>query len=254
MTACLIKNKKNNDGRTGASGVFDIQSFIITRTSGKTAAVVQFNTARPLVCAMDIYSQDPNQEPKQQNPMKYNCPGTAPAATFKETIPGLSPNILYFYRIFAWDAGTTRDKAEVIVVRELPSNSVDTLVDPDGKFREVFVSRIDLPLKTDEVHRHLLAGATSPQDLRTSVSRPFGCKAGELPPVANMGVADSELRISSIATRGFASASAQPHLNYPERAKLAFSSFQFSDRFYAFLSDCSMTYYTNFSSILKAFR
>lgn len=230
MTACLVKNKKNYEGRTGSGGTFDSQSFIITRTTGKTTAVVQFNTARPLLCAIDVYSQDASQEPKQESPLKYNCPATVPVAAFRETIAGLNPSYLYFYRVFAWDADKTKDKAEIIIVKELPSNSVDTLVEADGKFRNLFISRVDLPLKSDEVHRHLLAASTSPQDLRTKITRPIGCRAGELRMIEDLAAADQDLRLSSVATRGFAAATAQPHLNYRERLKLSFSSFQFSDR------------------------
>ena len=204
---------------------------MISRTAGGSTALVQFAAGRPILCSFDIYAQRPDQEPKEGAPKVVPCTNSQASSAIKETIPGLRADTLYFFRVTAWSADSTKEKGEILVVKESPFGADSTvLVEPDGRFRDVMVSRIDIPLKTTEVHRHVFPGSTSSQDLRAILARPQGCKAGPVPSPGDIETADLDFRAANVATRGFASGSAQPHINYRERVKIITNTLQFADR------------------------
>lgn len=226
MTSCLLQNKKIRNERTEPS-VFDTSSFVITRSSDKTAAQVKFSTQIPLLCSIEVYAQDPNNTPKEESPLVYPCASKTPAQNFDEKVPGLTAENLYYFHIFAWETEQSKDSAASVVIKETPSgdqNSTDK-----GKYQEIFVSRIDVPLKTDEIHRHIFKDKISPAEISAKLSRPIGCKAGEVPSLGDWSDADPDFKLANVATRGFANGFATPHLSDKSRNKIVFSNYQFAD-------------------------
>ena len=229
--SCLFGQRKSTNGRGEGASLFDRNSFVISRTAGGSTALVQFAAGKPILCSFDIYAQRPDQDPKESAPKVVPCSNSQASAAIKETIPGLQADALYFFRVTAWSPETAKEKGEILVVKESPFGADSTvLVEPDGRFRDVMVSRIDIPLKTTEVHRHVFANSTSSQDLRNILVRPQGCKPGPVPSPGDIDTADLDFRAANVATRGFASGSGQPHINYRERIKIIANSLQFADR------------------------
>jgi hypothetical protein len=222
----MLGSKKSSRTR-GASQLIDRDSIYLDRIAEGAAGRLQFKTSRAAICELAFYSQEPNGTPTKEAPVRLPCSSPdKPRQEFTERLENLSLNTLYFVVISAWDPSTDKRLADTVTVREGPGNgsTKDPNSSPDGNLREIYVGRIDLPLKVAEFHRHSLAKPTSLADLKQTLLRQEGCVIGVPNNLVPFRDAASSIGLSNLASRDLASGSAVPHKDYPERLTMQFGS------------------------------
>jgi hypothetical protein len=226
LQGCLLGSKKSSRKR-GASELIERDSIFLDRIAEGAAGRLQFKTNRAALCELAYYSQEANGTPPRDNPIKIPCSSPdKPRQEFTERLENLALNTLYFVVITAWDPSSDKKFSDVVTVREGPSNSPskDSTSSPDGNIREIFVGRLDLPLKVAEFHRHNLSKPTPMADFKQSLIRPEGCVTGVPGDLIPYREAAPNIGISNLASRDLASASAIPHKDYPDRLTMQFAS------------------------------
>ena len=225
MSGCLLSTKKSTRSR-GASELIVRDSIYLDRIADGAAGRLQFKTSRSAVCEIAFYSQEPNVAPTKEKPVTVPCSGEdKPRQEFTERIENLASNTLYFVVISAWDPGAGKKAADVVTVREGAGNpSPGNPGSQDGAVRNIFVGRIDLPLKVAEVHKHTLAKPASLSDLKRALVRNEGCQVSVPNAPAPFREPTTDLGIANLASRDIATGSATQHKDYPQRVSLLFPS------------------------------
>jgi len=140
----------------------------------------------------------------------------------------LKADALYCIDIAAWQEGSQKSNADKVIVKESPGNASGDSPG-DGKFKDLLVARIDAPLRTAEVHRHVLPGPAEIGDINSTLQRKSGCQKGFPDPLTIFSSADPNIGIANLATRGYATGQGVPNSHFSERYKLLFNSIQSQD-------------------------
>lgn len=237
MGVCLLSSLscldyKAKRSKKGAAGLIDKQNIYTSRASYGTTLVLAFKTQKDALCEFSIWSQAESVNcatPSDTQKIKiYTCPTDKPRTDFQESIEGLKSDVLYCIDIAAWENGSNKTKSEKVLVKETPGSTSGNTTS-DGKFRDLLVARVDVPLRTAEIHRHVFSGPAEIGDINNTIQRKTGCQKGFPDPLTIFSAADPTVGISGLATRGFASGQAIPNPHFAERYKLLFNSIQPQD-------------------------
>lgn len=225
LSGCLLNTKKSNRGRSGDELILR-DSIYLDRIADGVAGRLQFKTSRNAVCEIAFYSQEPNVVPTKEKPTVIPCTGAEKARQeFTERLEELSTSTLYFVVITAWEPTAGKKRTDSVTVREgAGSPAADGSTKDDGSLKELFVGRIDLPLKVAEFHRHTLVKPSSLTEIKRALSRAEGCQVTVPTTPAPYRDATTNLGILNLATRDLATGSAIPHRDDPQRQTMQFSS------------------------------
>lgn len=228
LSSCfLFPEKKDGKKGSGAStGLIIREGIYFDRLGDGDTARLQFKTTRPAVCELSFYSREAGGTPTKEKPEVISCSGQDRARQeFTEQLTGLRADTLYDVVISAWELSNGKAKSESVLVRESSGNP--NAVATGGKselFKELFVARFDLPLRTAEVHRTVLESPIDVAGIKSRLTRKVGCQQGAPPPPAAFREAHKDLSLTNLATRDLASGTAQPHPNSPGRVQLTYGS------------------------------
>lgn len=223
---CMPSSKRNGRSR-GAAQLIDRDSIYLDRIAEGAAGRLQFKTSRAVICELAYYSQEPNGSPTRDAPVRLPCSSPdKPRQEFSERLENLSLSTLYFVVISAWEPSSDKKQAETVTVREGPENgtSKDPNASADGNIRDIYVGRLDLPLKVAEFHRHTLGKPSSLPELKQALLRQEGCVTGVPTNVIPFREAAPNMGLANLASRDLATGSAVPHKDFPERLTMQFSS------------------------------
>lgn len=253
--ACsLVPKKKKSSDKDGAGVKLVIRDPIyFDRTGDGDVARLSFSTKRPAVCEMSVYAQDPGVQPTRDAPMVVPCAEQTKGRTeFVEKIEGLRTDSLYHVDLRAWDFGKTSADAETVPIIETTEKTavINPGTDPGdgGKFKDLIVARMNLPLKTAEVHHSELPDALDLQAIKAKLTRTVGCQAGVPDKVGPFRDAAKDIVIKNLATKDLGAGTAAPHKDYPERLSLTYASLNDSVERWTF------TYAVNSKDIMLAAR
>ncbi len=98
--------------------------------------------------------------------------------------------------------------------------------------KDIVALRFDAPLRTAEIHRHVLTSQDERAKLVESLKPELGCTADGFKNAVKEEIqtADSDLRIAKIAARGYASGQADDHPVDQKRQQIRFQTLQTGDR------------------------
>ena len=225
----LFKKKKNSGGGSaGNSSALIVRTGILfDRQTDKSTAKLQFKTTRKALCELALYTQDDSIEPLKTNPKTLACSNPSGGLTdITVEIPDIRTDVLYFVSITAWDVNSSKEKGDVLLVKEAldPNNPVTPGVATDGKLTDLIVARLDMPLLSAEVHRHQLPAATDLATLRGKLARAVGCQVGVPTTAAPFRDAAKDITIKNLTTMDLGAGTAGPHSDYPEREAITYGS------------------------------
>jgi hypothetical protein len=224
LTGCFLKKKKSSGKGSGKAELVDRQSIFFDRIGVGETGQLKFKTKKPALCELTLYAQEAGIEPTKDKPKVTACSGTDARAEFTEALEGLRTDALYFVVIRAWEAAESKEKGDVVTVREGQDPKAVITPGGDGKLKDLLVARLDVPLKTAEVHRHSFADATDVATIRTQLTRKEGCTQGVPDKDGPFREAAPDVAIANLATRDFAAGTAGPHPDYPGRLLLTYPS------------------------------
>jgi hypothetical protein len=229
-SGCFLRPKKKSGNKgSDSSSLIERGSIFMDRIGDGDQARVQFKTSKAALCELAFYSQEDGAQPTKEAPTVVACAneasGDAGRTEFTEKLTGLRSDMLYFVIITAWETGSAKGDGESVTVRETPNDS--TVIDPgegDGSFSELLVARFDIPLRTAEFHRHALPEALDSAALKAKLVRQGGCRLGVPADETPFRAAESDMKITNLATRDFAAATAVPHRDHPGRLMTTYAS------------------------------
>ena len=233
---CFLMTKSSSH-RSAASTLIVANSVFIDRLGAGDSARVQFKTTANAVCELAFYAQDAKSSPTQDQPTVVPCSNQTQARTdFVEKLSGLRADTLYYLTISAWVPPATKAQAERLTVRETPDNpAIVNNGSGSGSgngsgtgsataFKELLVARLDIPLMSAEVHRHVPANPVDAPTIKANLTRKLGCQQGFPPNDAPFRDAATDVGIKNLVSRDFAAATAQPSPDHPERLQLSYTA------------------------------
>jgi hypothetical protein len=198
LASCKIQSFDKRTGKGGA--VLDTSFVFIERTPNRTEAVVRFRTKVPANCHIRYWSDDP-QSGGKDNAVEQKCQNNQPKIEFSEIIKPLSPAALYTVEIAVWGRSGAFDQAEKFTVSE-GENAIDK--------NDLFVARVNLQLRTTEIHRHRLGQTANAEVLTRVIKDDYGC-GKNLENAIPYNAAHRIFKVESLSFRGFASGESSPH-------------------------------------------
>lgn len=245
---CFLMPTKTHSKRAGvASGLLNRGSIYMDRIDDGTVARIQFTTSRRAFCQLSYFPQDKSGKPSREESKQIECSSPdKPRTEFTEVINDLQTDKLYFVVIAVWEPGGSKAKAERVTVQETagfqgPKAQKDS-TDPaqaggdtpttpseddpeESKVKEVWMARMNIPLRIAEVHKHNLPEPLSSVALQQRLTLPVGCK-NEVPDTKNSPFleATKDIEIQGLTSQDFAAASALPHPDAEGRQLLNFAS------------------------------
>jgi hypothetical protein len=227
--ACfLVPKKKSAKGGGAAAQLVVREGIFLDRTGDGDAARLSFKTKAPAICELSVYSQDDKTKPTKDDPKIVPCSSPDAGRTdITEKIDGLKTDALYYVVIRAWPVGGKKETGDSVLVKEAPNPaSVISPGDPvdDGKLKDLLVARMDLPLKTVEVHHHQLPDALDTAAIKGKLTRTAGCQVGVPDKAAPFRDAVKDIAIKNLATKDLGAGTAGPHKDYPERLSINYGS------------------------------
>lgn len=195
--SCKLDSKNLRSG--GAGAVLDTSFVYIERTPNRTEAIVRFRTKVPAQCHIKFWSDTVGNG--KDSAINQDCANTEPKRDFSEVIKPLSPTDFYTVEIAVWGRAGAFDRAEKFTVRE-GENAVDK--------NDLFVARVNLQLRTTEVHRHRLGAPADSSVLSKVVETSFGCQK-DLSAQIPFHAAEQMFKAESLSFRGFATGESSAH-------------------------------------------
>ena len=229
-SGCFLLPEDKNSGSTGAQDLVLKESIYLDRIGDGDKARLSFTTSRPAHCSLEWYPQPSTANPEGNTEPRDLQTGDCssiekPRTDFTEVIKDLRTDSLYLVRLIVWPEGTSRSAAVRVLVKEVSSDGqgVDGLP-YDGKISSLNVARLDIPLKSIEVHRHDIGSSLSIDEIKSELSPEFGCKQGPVSADRPFRSAAADIGLSNLATRDFAAGTAKPHDSAPGRLRLTYPS------------------------------
>lgn len=179
-----------------------------TRLGDGTSVQIQFSTREDAYCEIFYYSQDPSGLPSEQAPVRSSCSGVdTPRSEFNETVTGINAETVYNFGIFVWTETDTKEKGEVLVIRESTGES-GAVRNRNGEYEEILMARFNAPLRTAEIQRARLDPPMTASDIIGRSRSNLGCSPAldELTWTSRSGIGKGGL--ASLAMRGFATGEA----------------------------------------------
>ncbi|NDE13659.1 hypothetical protein EBZ80_01880 [bacterium] len=224
VCGCKLGSSKDTLNRRTTYRIINPDGVSVERLGDGTSAQIRFTTQEQAYCEVFFFAQDPSGTPTESAPARLPCTG-APKSEFSETINALKAESVYNFGIFAWTEAGTKDKGEVLIVKERPDGS-GALRNSDGTFAEILFARFNVPLRTVEIQKARLDPPLGPQAILTKAGSEFGCRPA-LDDVSGISRAlVGKGGISNMAMRGFATGEAT---ELDSRLTAVFNSLQFGN-------------------------
>lgn len=224
VCGCKLGTSKETLSRRTAYRIINPDEVSVERLGDGASAQIRFSTLEDAFCEVFYFAQDPSGTPTESSPARISCTG-APKSEFSETVTGIKAESVYNFGIFAWTAAGTKEKGEVLLVKEKPDSSGATR-NKDGSFSEILFARFNLPLRTVEVQKARLDPPLGPQAILAKAGAELGCRPA-LDEVSGIGRAvTGKGGLSSMAMRGFATGEAVEH---ESRLTAVFNALQFGN-------------------------
>lgn len=246
LSSCFIRpEKKSAKNKSNLPpSLLDRGSVFLDRIGDGTSARIQFRTARPALCGMIYFSQDPTGTPSRAAPKDAPCsPDEKGRTEFSEKIDGLKTDTLYFVIISLWEPSHGKDKAESITIKEASAAATAVGTDTntgatpntvapgipgsrDGsQLASMFIAKLDLPLRFAEVYRHELAAPTDVATIKEKMKMTVGCQTG-VPDAKStpFGSAAADPLLNGLVTQDLAAGNAIAHPHAAGRLILRYPS------------------------------
>lgn len=225
-SACQLQKdpKRANLRSTKDAGslLIDGSTSAIERTDSYQAIVVRFKTRQPANCELKFWVSDGSATPKRDAPQLAPCSNTSFKQEFYEVIKDVKADSLYTVEIAAWPTGGGSHNADRLQVHESKAGDLGN---------DVIALRFDAPLRTAEIHRHVLANKDERTKLVEGLKPALGCTDGiNAEARKKIQSADPDVRITKVSSRGYASGQAARHPSEPNRQQLKFQTVQTGDR------------------------
>ena len=224
VCGCKLGTSKDTLNRRTTYRIINPDDVVVERLGDGTSAQIRFTTLDEAFCEVFYFAQDPSGTPTESSPARFPCTG-APKSEFSETISTLKAEAVYNFGIFAWTEAATREKGEVLLVKERPDGS-GALRNKDGTFTEILFARFNVPLRTVEIQKARLDPPLGPQAILNKAGSELGCRPA-LDDVSGISRAlVGKGGLSNMAMRGFATGEA---LEKDSRLTAVFNSLQFGN-------------------------
>ncbi len=179
-----------------------------TRLGDGNSVQIQFSTREDSLCELFYYSQDPSGLPSEDAPVRSPCSGgDTPRTEFNETLTGLNAETVYNFGIFVWTVASTKEKGEVLLVRESTGES-GAVRNRDGEYEEIMLARFNAPLRTAEVQKARLDPPLPASAIIGRSRSNLGCGPALDELAWTSRSANGRDGLSSLAMRGFATGEA----------------------------------------------
>ncbi len=223
---CKLGTRQNTVNHRTAYKFINPDDVSIARLGDGTSVQIQFTTKEDALCELFYYSQDPAGTPAESAPVRAPCSGgDTPRKEFHETLTGLSAEAVYNFGIFVWTTASSKEKGEVLLVRESTAGS-GAIRNADGKYEEIMISRFNLPLRSAEIQKAHLDPPMTALELVGRSGSNLGC-APSLDDLAwTSRAVTGKGGLAALAMRGFATAEA---VEADARLLATFNSLQFGN-------------------------
>lgn len=179
-----------------------------TRLGDGTSVQIQFSTREDAFCEIFYYSQEPSGLPSEASPVRSSCRGGDTArAEFNETVTGINAETVYNFGIFVWTAADTKEKGEVLLIRESTGES-GAIRNRNGEYEEIMVARFNAPLRTAEIQKAHLDPPMAASEILGRSSSALGCTPAVDELSWTSRFASGKGGLASLAMRGFATGEA----------------------------------------------
>lgn len=224
-SGCFLKPKKKSGG-TGNNARFSVinDDIFMNRIGDGTSARIRFQTSEKVFCELAHYSQEEGGLPSKEDPTITGCPNEEARDDFILRLDNLATDTLYWVKITVFKDKETRSPSESVIVQEGMTSDPD--VPPAGgpvSYKNIFVARINVPLKTSEVHRHKLPESKSLAQIKESLNREIGCQAGFPSASGPFRDPQNDILLNSLATTSFAADKAETHPDYKGVRRLEYA-------------------------------
>ncbi len=179
-----------------------------TRLGDGNSVQIQFSTQEDALCELFYYSQDPSGLPSESAPVRSPCSGgETPRTEFNETLTGIQAETVYNFGIFVWTPAGTKEKGEVLLIRESTGDS-GAVRNRAGEYEEIMVARFNAPLRTAEIQMAHLDPPLSASAIVGRSNANLGCGPALDDLTWTTRSASGKGGLASLAMRGFATGEA----------------------------------------------
>ena len=211
--------RKSSKRNASGSGFIDRNSVTITRTQTRSSAVVEFKTTNDSLCSISFWPQNGDASKATDS----NCSSPTAQTAHSQIIKNL-PKEDQTFRIRAWTPDNLKQE-------ELVINEADVKGDDQITADSLVIARLDVPLRTAELHINNPDKALSAEELKNRLTPSPGCQKQPLNTMGDLSAATGNISLlQGISTRGFGAATAKQHPNFSDRLRLYYNILQFSDR------------------------
>lgn len=194
-------------------------SVDLSRQRGDTYLSLRFSTLQPVKVDVHWWPYDINGSAQIEERRTYQLSYDEEQNTFDIQLPIAALDRLYAVKIFANDPYS--NKASEYTVTEGG--------DLDGAY-DLMVSRINIPLRTAEIHQHNLIQDVRTLDWHSTLIPDFTCRKNPEEQAHRFSSMAKGNSLKNLSARGFASGTATQHTNYSDVFKLSFNSLQTGDQ------------------------
>ncbi len=236
VSGCFLKKKKSDNGGGSSSSIIKKSSIFFDRIGDGDSARLKFNTKKSVFCRLEIYSQEDGVAPTKDKPRQVACQEVNESTKeFVEQISDLRTDTLYYVKIHLLKKPDSSKSIEKVTVKE--SGNASSAKDKSGKYKEIFVARLNQPLKTAEFHRHVFKTPAESSSIRNSITKKIGCKSSISSSASPYSKADKDFKLTNLATTNYGSGKARPHDNAPGRQRIAYKALNTGIDRWSFLYD-----------------
>jgi hypothetical protein len=235
-SSCFLNKDKDSKKGGGGGSEFIKTSIFFDRIGEGDTARLKFKLKKGAYCRLELYSQEKGVEPTIKTPKKVPCSNEGDKKKeFVEVIKELRTDTLYFVKIELLSKPDKEKAYMHITVKE--SGGASDSRDKDGKYKEMFVARLNQPLRTAEFHRHVFKSASSTEKIKQSITRKIGCKAGISKTAGTFSKPDKKFELNNFATTNYGSGKAAAHTDSKGTKRVEFKALNKGIDRWSFLYD-----------------
>ncbi len=219
--------KKDSPKKNQVFTIIDTKKIYFSRTYERDTGILTLEFLQSAKCKVEYWPANATPTDITSLTVTSKCAFEAPQKKVTERLSNLNTRDSYIFKISAWlqDGGPV----EVYSAKE---GSVDPYQPTTEPYGEIFVNRLDIPLKTAQIHRYAF---TSPEEGITfskNLKRETGCTKDTDKIISYFKTSEPSptIKLSKLSTRGLASANGANHPFNVDMQQLTFETLQFGDK------------------------
>lgn len=219
--------KKEGKKKIAAYSIIDTKKIYFSRAYERDNGILTLEFLQAAKCKVEYWPESANQQNISSLTLTSKCAFEDPQQKVTERLSNLNQSESYIFKISAWvqDGGPV----EVYVAKEGSVDPYQPMTEPYG---EIFVNRLDIPLKTAQIHRYSFTSQNEAIDFSKNLKRETGCTQDLEKIITYFKISEPSpnIKLSKLSTRGLASANGENHPFNVDMQQLSYETLQFGDK------------------------